>query len=287
MSQPSGDLRQDRSMVPRMGANLAAWIATLLRPPRKAMAARARPLWPPTRRQWVIAGALLFLFVVTIIGLDWWIDEMAQRRLPRWVLAFFATVTDFGKSGWFLLPLGIGILLIAASPLQMLSRVSQRVLAALVVRLGFIFLAIGVPGLFTSIAKRLVGRGRPYLSGATDAFLYAPFAWKEDYTSLPSGHATNVVAAAIAIGAVWPQARLVMWFYAAVIMISRVALAAHFPSDVLAGAIIGAVGAWAVRRWFALRRLGFTVDANGSINPLTPPSWRRIKQVAARLLLIP
>jgi hypothetical protein len=37
------------------------------------------------------------------------------------------------------------------------------VLAMLRMRFGFLFLAIGLLGLFVSIVKRLIGRARPYV----------------------------------------------------------------------------------------------------------------------------
>jgi hypothetical protein len=46
-----------------------------------------------------------------------------------------------------------------------------------------------------------------------------------------------------------------MWGYAALIAASRVVVFAHFPSDVVAGAVVGGVGAVLVRDWFAATRL--------------------------------
>ena len=48
-----------------------------------------------------------------------------------------------------------------------------------------------------------------------------------------------------------------MWIYAAAIMISRVAVLAHHPSDVIAGALVALVGTHLLRRWFAARGLVF------------------------------
>ena len=59
---------------------------------------------------------------------------------------------------------------------------------------------------------------------------------------------------------------------------------AHYPSDVFAAAIVGAVGAWLVRDYFAARRLGFVIDADGRVRALPGPSFARIKRVARRLL---
>ena len=133
-------------------------------------------------------------------------------------------ITNFGLSGWFLIPFAAIVLCLAAVISPALSRRSQGVLTALAARFGFLFLAIGVPGLFVAIVKRLIGRARPYVGGGghDDPFLYMPFVWRPEYASMPSGHATTAVSAAIAIGAIWPRTRFVMWLYALIIMVSRV-----------------------------------------------------------------
>ena len=47
-----------------------------------------------------------------------------------------------------------------------------------------------------------------------------------------------------------------MIVYAVLIALSRLVLLAHHPSDVVAGALVGVIGAMLVRYWFAARRLG-------------------------------
>jgi undecaprenyl-diphosphatase len=58
-----------------------------------------------------------------------------------------------------------------------------------------------------------------------------------------------------------------MVVYALLIIASRLVLLAHHPSDVVAGAVIGVVGAMFVRYWFAARRLGFEIAQDGTITP--------------------
>ena len=75
-----------------------------------------------------------------------------------------------------------------------------------------------------------------------------------------------------------------MTVYAVLIAASRLVLLAHHPSDVVAGALIGVVGAMFVRYWFAARHLGFTIHRDGEIVPLADPSPGHLKRVAREAL---
>jgi membrane-associated phospholipid phosphatase len=234
-------------------------------------------------RRTVYALGALALICVAMLTVDAPAIK-AVRHLPRWLVAGFDFITDFGRSAWFLVPIGLmlAVMPVLASPPP--PAMSRRVLAAVAVRLGFLFSAIALPGLAVTVIKRLVGRGRPLVGGTLDPFLYSPFGWKVEYASFPSGHATDAFAAAMAIGAVWPRARPVMWTYAVIIAASRVVLTAHFPSDVLAGAVVGVACAALVRSWFASRGLAFCRTEAGSIRPMPGPSMARLKRVARQLI---
>ncbi len=200
--------------------NLAQWCRVLTRTPR----AQTPPLPAATIPAILVTLAVVAasMFLVDARATDW-----ASHR-PSWLTGAFEQITDFGESGWFLVPCGCIVLCLAALTSAALPRLTQGVLAALAARFGFVFLAIAAPGLFVSVVKRLIGRARPFVGGHIDPFAYMFFVWRPAYASMPSGHATNVTAAAVAIGAIWPRTRAVMWIYALVIMFSRVAIFAHF-----------------------------------------------------------
>jgi membrane-associated phospholipid phosphatase len=88
----------------------------------------------------------------------------------------------------------------------------------------------------------------------------------------------------VAVGTLRPRVRTLLLVYALLIAISRVVVVAHYPSDVLAGALVGMAGAVLVRRYFAQRHLGFAIGPEGRIHQYPGPSLRRIKAVARELL---
>jgi undecaprenyl-diphosphatase len=259
--------------------NVGEAIKILVRPER----IHPREGWLPAPRQLAIAcAAFVVLFLVGMFFVDAPVTAAAMG-LPHWVHSFFDTITDYGKSGWFLWPIGLLFLALAALP-PVLPRLAQLVVAAMMVRVGFLFVAIGVPSLFDTIIKRMIGRARPMVTGHLDPTVFSPFIWRSDYASLPSGHATTAFAVLVAFSTLWPRSRTVFLVYAVLIAMSRVVVTAHFTTDVLTGALVGIVGALMVRRWFALRRLGFSIAPDGVPRMYPGPSVRRIKSVARDLL---
>ena len=259
----------------RIAVNLVTWLALLARPRRF----RESRLLPPRIRLALGALAGTLLVGIAMLALD--APGVAfAKSLPLWVVETFNEITDFGKSGWFLIPIG-GAIMLAAVAAPSAGRVTNLVRMSLVVRLSYVFVAIALPSLLVTIVKRLIGRVRPSDLGP---YAYVPWSWKPAFASMPSGHATTAAAAAIAIGALWPKARLPMWIYAASIMASRVIIEAHYASDVIAAAFVGAFGAILVRNWFASRRLAFVPGIDGAVRALPGPSWRRAKAVARRLI---
>ncbi|HUI95707.1 MAG TPA: phosphatase PAP2 family protein [Xanthobacteraceae bacterium] len=258
-------------------ANAAAGLAALVRAPRGAWNDRLVPVW---RRHPV----LLVIVAGTVAAAMVWLDGPVRQvvtELPARFVETFNWLTDFGEGIWPLFPLAVLLLLCPLLNHPRLVHLSRGVVAMAAVRLGYMFLAIGLTGLADSIIKRLIARVRP---SALGPLAFEPLSWRPEYASFPSGHATNVFATLVAVGLVFPRARPLLWVYALTIAASRVIVSAHFLSDVIAGAAFGAFGAIVVRDWFAARRLGFFVGSDGRVRPMPGPSFRRIKKVAGALL---
>ncbi|MEU0743242.1 phosphatase PAP2 family protein [Streptomyces sp. NPDC006134] len=94
------------------------------------------------------------------------------------------------------------------------------------------------------VCKQVTGRSRP------------PEEWiphdevedRPDSSSFPSGHTAAAVAFTAAVLPSWPLAGAACTVPAALVAVERVQSGAHYPSDVAAGAAIGLVSAWLVRR---------------------------------------
>ncbi len=244
--------------------NLLHWISAIGRAPR----ART-PRWSAT------ALAAIALGVAAVIATMFFVDAAASawaRHLPHRIFIVAEEVTDFGVSGWFLYPLAFILIFLAALTGPSLPPFAQETMALFAARVCFLFTAIALPGLFGTLIKRAIGRARPFVPPLDDPFVFKPFIWRPEYASMPSGHATTAAAAAVAFGFIWPRWRPVMWLYALIIMLSRVVMNVHHPSDVLAAAIVGIVGALLVRRWFAARELAFTADLRAKPGP----SWQQL-----------
>ena len=121
---------------------------------------------------------------------------------------------------------------------------------------SFCFLRCWCRVLAGEVIKWIVGRGRPFVGGEANAFNFVHFAGTEAYASFPSAHAITSLCVGfrgfrgLAAGADADD------LYAVLIAGSRLVLLAHHPSDVVAGALIGVVGAMGVRYWFAVAPSG-------------------------------
>ena len=156
---------------------------------------------------------------------------------------FFPIITTFADEGigWVLL-CGILILIPKTKKLG-----------------GVMFLAIIIEVLACNIIlKPLVARPRPFmLNSAVQLLIPAP----EDY-SFPSGHTAVSFAAASVLLVQKSKGWLPALLMAGLIAFSRLYLYVHFPTDVIAGAVIGiAAGALACRLWaFCEKRLSKKVQ---------------------------
>ncbi len=104
-----------------------------------------------------------------------------------------------------------------------------------------ILIPVALSAIFANILKYSINLPRPYK-------VY-PFIEKLSgggSPTFPSGHTADAFAFAVAVALLYRKPSMVMLllFWASLVGYSRMCLGVHFPSDVLAGALIGTVFAW-------------------------------------------
>jgi membrane-associated phospholipid phosphatase len=149
--------------------------------------------------------------------------------------------TWLSRTGHGLLDGAVGAILVAVGVLMGRPREALAGLLALFAVIGGGLSVIGL--------KHLFCRSRPLAEDAGQFFAVFPCVG-EGYAlmSFPSGHSVTSFALAYVLARTYPKASPLFYALATMVALSRVYLASHFLSDVVAGAAIGLLAGWAVCR---------------------------------------
>jgi undecaprenyl-diphosphatase len=108
--------------------------------------------------------------------------------------------------------------------------------------------AIGMASAVSNIAlKTLAPRSRPVTSDG-EPIIPSRQVRRPDSPSFPSGHAASAFAFATNMGESVPTLWMPLHLAATLVAYSRVHTGVHYPSDVISGALVGALSGWTVRR---------------------------------------
>lgn len=155
--------------------------------------------------------------------------QLAQHfhRNPDWLYRTAELLSWAGQAGWYLAPAAALYALARAKGFALLRRLS-----------GFLFLAVGLSSLATDILKFFIGRARPWIWFSQHEYGIHPFTFNSNWQSMPSGHATTVIAAVLSLTAIFPRATLPLLALGCAVAFSRVVVYAHYLSDVIVGALV-------------------------------------------------
>lgn len=98
-------------------------------------------------------------------------------------------------------------------------------------------------GVIVEVLKFVIGRMRPKFFDLLGLDGFYPFTTNYWFNSMPSGHTALSFAGLVMLGMLMPRFKWLTWGLAIVIAVSRVAIGAHWPTDVILGAFIGMVSA--------------------------------------------
>ncbi|MCB9993723.1 MAG: phosphatase PAP2 family protein [Hyphomicrobiaceae bacterium] len=233
----------------------------------------------PVAVRWALAlVSLAVLFTLMALTIDIGFVR-ALEHWPEGERAAFEALTRWGESDWILYPTLLVSLAAFGLGFVKLSYTWRWFVRALGAVAWLVFVGVGVPGLIVQIIKRLVGRARPFLFDQQGAlsFHFLPPDWT--LHSFPSGHSATAFALAyILTRLTTPAWGWLFYAWAVLIALSRITTGAHYPSDVVAGTLLG---------WFAAKiivanfeRRGFPVATRKGkpANPSAPLIWRGIRK---------
>jgi membrane-associated phospholipid phosphatase len=200
---------------------------------------------PPWRR-WLFVSMSMVLFGPWIVRALFILDVLQSTRahetgLAGWLKDHKFVADVIRLPGNFLFTVVVTAALLISAWRTGIRRGPRLWERPAIVFLAGIVSALNVP------LKWCVGRIRP--DHGVPPFELHPFRYglvsAEASFSFPSGDATLAFATAVSLGMVLPRFRPLWWTLAIIVALERIAANAHYPSDVVAGAALGAAVAFA------------------------------------------
>ncbi|CAN7547495.1 lipid A 1-phosphatase LpxE [Neorhizobium sp. LjRoot104] len=232
-----------------------------------------RPPGPPSPRWLSFALVTINLILIAFFLLDAPVGFYAAHT-PNVLLPIGKAITDFGTSGWILFAAAL-LFFEALAVIRLAPGLKARFQAMLVSHVAaYIFVAVAGSGLLVNLVKRIIGRARPVLYEQWGFHGFNPFSGSR-FESFPSGHATTVGAFLMALALLAPRYRLFFLIMSLWIGFSRVIVAAHYPSDVIAGLSFGA--------WFSIV-MAIVFSRYGLLFRQEPDGWPVLRRAIPLLL---
>jgi membrane-associated phospholipid phosphatase len=178
----------------------------------------------------LVGSALIWLFYGPI---DLEAARWSHAHRDTWLHPVSAFVSEFGIITWWL----VGSML-----LWFYFRYKAKN-QAWADRVRFFFAAVAATGLAVIPLKLLFGKARPWKLFDENLYGFQWFAAPNAYGmhGFPSGHTTTAFSVATALALIFPRLAVPLYAAAALVGLSRIGVLYHYPSDVVAGAMLGTV----------------------------------------------
>jgi undecaprenyl-diphosphatase len=241
----------------------------------------ARPRVAPPWRHWLLAVTAVMLLAMALLDRPVVLTMLALRSGNPAFNDWMLRATFLGDSSWMLVVTAI----MAAYPTWLMVRrrspLLRRGLATVRDIALTAFAAVALTGSLAAFLKLAIGRPRPTMIDELGAFGFQPLAFDFKINSLPSGHATTLFALVTIVALVVPRWRWHLFALAGLGGLTRVAVGAHFVSDIIAGSAVGYAGAIGLATLAAQQGRGF----DQALRPLAPRAARAAFVVVFRQAL--
>lgn len=191
-----------------------------------------------------VLGYIIALFAVLpflVLYIDGAVKTFILSVQSDWGLMVAGAITALGYG-----PVAAAV----AATLLVIGLKAGKPREAIVGKFGLLTVILG--GLSGQVVKNLFCRSRPLAEKSGQFFVEFPCLGKgSGFISFPSGHSVTAFALAYALSRAYPRWAFLFYGLASLVALSRIYLAKHFPSDVVAGAAIGLLAGWIVCRFAA------------------------------------
>ena len=234
------------------------------------------PLWRSP-----LFGNTVAVCALLIVTVDRPVSE-AMQSLQPWALDLARLLTDLGKSDGWLWVSGLLAIYLGWRRWGAIGRLKRALLGWGAQASLFFFVAVAGSGILINLFKVLFGRARPRMLERHEIYGFQPFTFDPDFHAFPSGHANTLMAVALVLALFLPRYRLPLLIAGVALGFSRVAVNAHFVSDVVAGAAVAVVTTLWLRDLCARRGWVFRRGRDGAVRLAAP--GRLLRGTARRKL---
>lgn len=189
---------------------------------------------------------MLIVLIALVLMVMISVDAPLHEAVRQWMAASpglktgFRTLTRLGSSAWILIiSAGVGLVL-SVSPWPYLPRQERRQRLWLYADANFVFFTVAASGVTASLIKNTIGRARPRHFDQLGAWHFDFAAFESGFASFPSGHSTTFGALCMAMALLAPRLWPCWLGFAVLGGFSRVAVGAHYLSDIVTGLCFGA-----------------------------------------------
>ena len=226
-----------RSIGTHLGGAWRAFIGDLPRPPLG---------W------WLIAVA------GACLALGLFVDRpviYATSRIDGNLRRFFEFITKLGDAtGWLILLVVMILVCLGLARMARFQGIRDR-LFAWAWNFWFVVLTCLVSGVIHHALKIVIGRYRPRYLFSEDLYGLSPLNFQIAQNSFPSGHTQTIVSICFALFLVCQRPWPLYLALAVLVALSRVALGAHYPSDILGGGYLAICTAILLKRHYLAPRV--------------------------------